>query len=148
MVLGAVRMCEKNYADAMKGGANHTTAPRGRPPFGYRYVFGEWRHMETGDPFDPELHVAGVCARKQACMIRKYWANGGRERQLARYTRKRKPKPQQLTLCTDVSSGADKMHSGKTDRCERLPSSHSSPPAATCSLYLATRPSTLGANVA
>ena len=151
-MLGAAGMCENNYADAMKGGANHTPAPRGRPPFGYRYVFGEWRHMETGDPFDPQLHVSGVRARKQACMHRKYWANGGRERRLARYTKKRKPKPQQLTLCDAVPSEADKMYSemysGKTDLCERLPSSQSSPPAATCSLYLATRPSTFGASVA
>ncbi len=147
-MLGAAGMCENNYADARKGDANHTPAPRGRPPFGYRYVSGEWRHMETGDPFDPQLHVTGVLARKQACMHRKYWANGGRERRLARYTKKRKPKPQQLTLCAAVPSEADKMYSGKTDLCERLPGSHSSPQAATCSLYLATRPSTFGASVA
>ena len=65
--------------------------------------------METGDPFDSQMHVAGVRARKQACMHRKYGANDGRERQLARYTKKRKPKPQQLTLCASVTSKADKM---------------------------------------
>ena len=98
MVLGAVRMCENNYADAMKGGSNHMTAPRGRPPFGYRYVFGEWRHMETGDPFDPELHVAGVRARKQACVNLSYWAKGGRDWRLARYIKKRKPVARQIIL--------------------------------------------------
>ena len=98
MVRGAVRMCENNYADAMKGGANQTPAPRGRPPFGYRYVLGEWRHMETGDPFDSQLHVAGVRARKQACVNLSYWAKGGRDRRLARYIKKRKPVARQITL--------------------------------------------------
>ena len=65
--------------------------------------------METGDPFDSKMHVAGIRARKQACMHRKYWANGGRERRLARYTKKRKTKPQQLTLLASVPSEADKM---------------------------------------
>ena len=98
MVRGAVRMCENNYADAMKGVANHTPAPRGRPPFGYRYVLGKWRHMETGDPFDSQLHVAGVRARKQACMNLTYLGEGGRDRRLARYIKKRKPAAWQITL--------------------------------------------------
>ena len=72
---------------------------RGRPPFGYHCVNGAWRHTETGAPFDPQRHATGVAARKAACMYRKYWEGGGREMRLAKYTKKRMPKAQQLTLC-------------------------------------------------
>ena len=82
----------------MKSGADHAPAPRGRPPFGYRFVRGEWRHAETGELFDPRSHAAGVLTRKQACMHRKYWLKGGREHRLARYTKKRKHVARQITL--------------------------------------------------
>ena len=149
-VRGPWRMCEqeKKHVETLMIGAGHTAAPRGRPYFGYHNVGGEWRHVETGEPFDPQLHAAGVHARKQACMHRKYWLGGGREHRLARYTKKRKPKLQQLTLCAAVPSEADKIYNKKEERRERLPSSHSSPPVTTCSLYLATRPSTFGASFA
>ena len=54
--------------------------------------------METGDPSDSQLHVAGVRARKQACVNLSYWAKGGRDRRLARYIKKRKPVARQITL--------------------------------------------------
>ena len=97
---GPLRMCEqeKGHADASMEGGDHIVPPRGRPPFGYRNVCGERRHVDTGDLFDPHLHAAGAHARKKACMRRKYWEGDGRARRLARYTKKRKPKPLQLTL--------------------------------------------------
>ena len=93
-------MCEgaEEYADAMKNGADYVSAPRGRPPFAHRFVRGEWRHVETGELFDPRSHAAGVLARKQACMHRHYWLGGGRDQRLARYTKKRKLVARQITL--------------------------------------------------
>ena len=90
-------VAERGRAGAVKEGG-HIAAPRGRPPLAYHIVCGEWRHLETGEPFDAHLHAAGVHARKQACMHWTYWARGGRERRLARYEKKRKSATRQITL--------------------------------------------------
>lgn len=93
-------MCENadDYASAMKEVTSYTPAPRGRPPHAYRFVCGGWRHVETGETFNSEWHATGVALRKATCMYRNYWKGGGREKRLARYTKRRKPSARQQTL--------------------------------------------------
>ena len=81
-------------------------APRGRPPAEHAFVHGVWLHKTTGEPLDPEAHAERVRAKKIACMRSLYWERGGRQKRLARYVRKRKPKPAQATLeCTLACAG-------------------------------------------
>ena len=74
-------------------------APRGRPPANHEFDASEgWVHKETRARLDAEAHAALVLAKKSACLRAYYWERGGRQKRLARYVRKRKPKPVQLTL--------------------------------------------------
>jgi len=77
--------------------------PTGRPIKQHVWHDGRgWVHHDTGVDFDAVSHAQQVRAAKLECMHRLYWERGGRARRLARYTKKRKPKPIQLTLCDPV----------------------------------------------
>ena len=59
----------------------------------------------TGEDFTAAAHALLTRAKKVECMQRLYWERGGRTRRLARYTKKRAPKPKQLTLYDATVAG-------------------------------------------
>ena len=62
-------------------------------------------HRDTGEDFTAAAHALLTRAKKVECMQRLYWERGGRTRRLARYTKKRAPKPKQLTLYDATVAG-------------------------------------------
>ena len=82
-------------------------------------------HRDTGEDFTAAAHALLIRAKKVECMQRLYWERGGRTRRLARYTKKRAPKPKQLTLydatvaavfdnCSDPSNTSSVEHGQAT----------------------------------
>ena len=76
--------------------------PPGRPPASHVWDEGQngWAHAVTGRRFDAAAHAQQVRAKKRECLRKHYWERGGRERRLAKYTKKRKPKATQLKLAS------------------------------------------------
>lgn len=79
--------------------------PPGRPIKHHVWRDGRgWVHCSTGDDFDAACHAQLARAKKHACMQKLYWERGGQARRHARYTKRRVPKPKQMTLCDVVAN--------------------------------------------